>query len=212
MACTTNWCILLFLVILIIYLLLDRSYATEALTDLSQQSLDQAKSMLSTYPTQSGYTAQVDKKDSTQTTEAITPHGYTAGAELSTIDAQPPAKAAKDDMSRPGPQANDAPVIDYYAKHMQDSTQQKDFNVADFLPKEINNDWFNTDLTKAQNEIDQLTLIEISRFCQGVDTVGQSMKNASRDIRGTVPNPKIVVGPWMNSSYDPDTNIKSWTT
>jgi hypothetical protein len=43
-----------------------------------------------------------------------------------------------------------------------------------------------------------------------VDTVGQSMKNPSYDIRGNIPCPKIVVSPFMNSSYDPDTNLRSW--
>lgn len=43
----------------------------------------------------------------------------------------------------------------------------------------------------------------------GVDTVGSSKKNASYDLRGTLPCPKFVVSPWMNSTYEPDTNIKS---
>ena len=117
---------------------------------------------------------------------------------------------AKNQMTTP--QNADASVVNYFSKQMENNTQVKDFNVADFLPQEINQEWFNTDLTKAQNEIDQATLIEISRFCQGVDTVGQSMKNASYDIRGNIPNPKLTVSPFLNSSYEPDTNIKSWST
>lgn len=43
----------------------------------------------------------------------------------------------------------------------------------------------------------------------GVDTSGSSKKNASYDLRGSMPCPKFVVSPWMNSTYEPDTNIKT---
>ena len=42
----------------------------------------------------------------------------------------------------------------------------------------------------------------------GVNTQGSSRKNASLDIRGSPANPKTVVSPFLNSSIDPDTNIK----
>ena len=38
----------------------------------------------------------------------------------------------------------------------------------------------------------------------GVDTIGSSMKSASYDIRNTIPIPKKTVGPWQNSTIDPD--------
>ena len=43
----------------------------------------------------------------------------------------------------------------------------------------------------------------------GVDTQGSSKKNASSDLRGNIPCPKFVIGPWNNSTIDPDTNLKS---
>jgi len=42
----------------------------------------------------------------------------------------------------------------------------------------------------------------------GVNTQGTSRKNASLDIRGAPANPKTVVSPFLNSSIDPDVNIK----
>lgn len=97
-----------------------------------------------------------------------------------------------------------------FSKQMATDLDKETFNVKDFLPQEIHEEWFQTDLSNAKKELDQASLIDISKFCQGVDTVGQSLKNASHDIRGNVPNPKIVVSPFLNSSYQPDTNIKSW--
>jgi hypothetical protein len=101
-------------------------------------------------------------------------------------------------------------AINKFSQQMENDVMKDSFNIKDFLPQEIHDEWFQTDLTNAKNEVDQSALIDISKFCQGVDTVGQSLKNPSYDLRGNIPNPKIVVSPWQNSSYDPDTNIKSW--
>jgi hypothetical protein len=38
----------------------------------------------------------------------------------------------------------------------------------------------------------------------GVDTVGQSLRNASHDLRSEVPNPQVQVSPWMISTISPD--------
>lgn len=38
----------------------------------------------------------------------------------------------------------------------------------------------------------------------GVDTVGNSLRNANRSIRDEPANPKTAVSPWMNSTIDPD--------
>jgi hypothetical protein len=38
----------------------------------------------------------------------------------------------------------------------------------------------------------------------GVDTVGQSNRNASWDIRSLPANPQVQVSPWMQSTIEPD--------
>lgn len=40
----------------------------------------------------------------------------------------------------------------------------------------------------------------------GVNTVGQSLRNASWDLRSEPPNPQVSVSPWLNSTIEPDTN------
>jgi len=40
----------------------------------------------------------------------------------------------------------------------------------------------------------------------GVNTVGQSLRNASWDLRSEPPNPQVNVSPWLNSTISPDTN------
>ena len=82
------------------------------------------------------------------------------------------------------------------------------YNAKDYLPKEINEKWFDTDFSQAKFNINDDKLINTQRYIIGINTVGQSLKNASYDIRGTIPNPKFSVSPWNNSTYEPDYNIK----
>lgn len=80
---------------------------------------------------------------------------------------------------------------------------------SEFLPQELNKNWFDKDFNKV-TEIDQDTLIDVSQYSSGMDTVGQTLKNPSYDIRGNIPNPKNIISPFLNSSIEPDNNIKSW--
>ena len=84
----------------------------------------------------------------------------------------------------------------------------QNYDAKDFLPKEINDQWFDTDFSQAKNNINDDKLINTERYVIGINTVGQSLKNASYDIRGTIANPKFSVSPWNNSTYEPDYNIK----
>lgn len=84
----------------------------------------------------------------------------------------------------------------------------KNYNAKDYLPKEVNNEWFNTDFSQAKYKSNDDKLINTEKYIIGVNTVGQSLKNASYDIRGSVNVPKYSVSPWNNSTIEPDYNIK----
>lgn len=43
----------------------------------------------------------------------------------------------------------------------------------------------------------------------GVNTVGQSLRNANRQLRSEPANPQIKVSPWLQSTIDPDVNRKA---
>ena len=83
------------------------------------------------------------------------------------------------------------------------------YQSKDYLPQEVNNTWFETDLSNAKYDVNNNKLINTDKFAIGINTVGQSLKNPSYDIRGTIPNPKITVSPWMQSTIEPDFNIAS---
>jgi len=79
------------------------------------------------------------------------------------------------------------------------------FDVDKYLPQEVNDDWF--EVQPEPISVKNRHLINITKPI-GINTIGTSLKNASYDIRGTPANPKFVVSPFLNSSIEPDTNLK----
>ena len=196
---TSKLCIILFLIFVAIYLL-DTCKSVESMTPVEQNtdSNNKANVVVNTSSSGNAYTTtqSVVSTNSAPNEHLISPPG------IEDSNKYAPIGSSKVEV--------DNKLVKDYSDKLAENLAQKDFNVKDFLPQEINEDWFNTDLSKAQNEMDAGTLIDIARFCQGVDTIGQSLKNPSYDIRGNIPNPKITVSPFLNSSYEPDTNLRSW--
>ena len=79
------------------------------------------------------------------------------------------------------------------------------FKSEEYLAKETNQNWF--EVPPEPISIKNRHLINISRPI-GVNTIGNSLRNPSYDLRGSPPNPKFVVSPWMQSTIEPDLNIK----
>ena len=44
----------------------------------------------------------------------------------------------------------------------------------------------------------------------GINTVGQSLKNANQSLRSDPPIPQVAVGPWLQSTIEADTNRKQF--
>jgi hypothetical protein len=44
----------------------------------------------------------------------------------------------------------------------------------------------------------------------GINTVGQTLRNANLQIRSEPPNPQVIVSPWLQSTINPDMNRKSF--
>jgi len=81
------------------------------------------------------------------------------------------------------------------------ATEKDKYNLDNYLPLETkDNDWFETIET---TDVKNRHLINIYRPC-GVNTSGSSHKNVSQDIRGEPPCPKETLGPWYQSSIEPD--------
>lgn len=93
----------------------------------------------------------------------------------------------------------------YVGKNTKIDNPYDMFKVDELLPQEMKKDWFEVmpDAIKVKNR----HLINVTKPI-GVNTIGSSLRNPSYDIRGTPSCPKFVVSPWMQSSIEPDVNIK----
>jgi len=74
------------------------------------------------------------------------------------------------------------------------------YNVDNYLPQTTNDEWFQT--VKEPIPIKNRSLINTVRHA-GLDTIGNSNRNASRDIRGEPVAPKMIVSAFNNSSIEP---------
>jgi len=75
-------------------------------------------------------------------------------------------------------------------------------NPAELLPRDTNSQWAQLN-PSGKGELANINLLK-SGYHIGIDTVGQSLRNANLQIRSEPPNPQLNVGPWMQSTIEPD--------
>jgi hypothetical protein len=75
-------------------------------------------------------------------------------------------------------------------------------NPADLLPKDTNSQWAQLN-PSGKGELSNINLLKAG-YHIGIDTIGQTLRNANLQIRSEPPNPQLYVGPWMQSTIEPD--------
>ncbi len=75
-------------------------------------------------------------------------------------------------------------------------------NPADLLPKDNNSQWAQLN-PAGKGDLENINLLKAG-YHIGIDTVGQTLRNANLQIRSEPPNPQVNVGPWNLSSIEPD--------
>ena len=75
-------------------------------------------------------------------------------------------------------------------------------NPAELLPKDSNSQWAQLN-PSGKGELANVNLLKAG-YHIGIDTVGQSLRNANLQIRSEPPNPQLNVGPWNSSTIEPD--------
>lgn len=73
---------------------------------------------------------------------------------------------------------------------------------SELLPKDKNSEWAKLN-PHGSGELSQVSLLKAGHHV-GVNTVGNSLRNANLQLRSEPPNPQGNVGPWMQSTIDPD--------
>jgi hypothetical protein len=75
---------------------------------------------------------------------------------------------------------------------------------ADLLPRDANSLWAQVNPSGQGSLADQNFLT--SGFHLGINTVGQSLRNANRQLRSEPLNPQVKVSPWLQTTIEPDIN------
>lgn len=76
-------------------------------------------------------------------------------------------------------------------------------NPSELLPKNSsNNQWAQLN-PSGKGELANVNLLKAG-YHIGIDTIGQTLRNANLQIRSEPPNPQLYVGPWQQSTIQPD--------
>ena len=75
-------------------------------------------------------------------------------------------------------------------------------NPAELLPKDANSQWAQLN-PSGKGELSNINLLKAG-YHIGIDTIGQTLRNANLQIRSEPPNPQLNVGPWNQSTIEPD--------
>ena len=75
-------------------------------------------------------------------------------------------------------------------------------NPSELLPKDTNTQWAQLN-PSGKGELANVNLLKAG-YHIGIDTIGQTLRNANLQIRSEPPNPQLYVGPWNTSTIEPD--------
>ena len=74
---------------------------------------------------------------------------------------------------------------------------------SELLPKDTNSQWAQLNPT-GSGDLENVNLLR-SGYHMGIDTVGNTLRNANLQLRSEPSNPQMNVGPWNNTTISPDT-------
>ena len=81
-------------------------------------------------------------------------------------------------------------------------SQKSQPDPAALLPKDQNNAWSQLNPSGGGN-LDGVNLLKAGHHI-GIDTIGQSLRNANLQLRSEPANPQLNIGPWNNTTMEPD--------
>ena len=77
---------------------------------------------------------------------------------------------------------------------------------SELLPGDANSTWAQVN-PAGQGELGDQNFLNAG-YHVGVNTVGQTLRNANLQLRSEPPNPQVKVSPWLQSTIEPDSNRK----
>ena len=73
---------------------------------------------------------------------------------------------------------------------------------ASLLPKDENSEWARLN-PAGKGELNDVNMLKAGHHI-GIDTIGQSLRNANLQLRSEPANPQVNVGPWNQTTMTPD--------
>ena len=89
-------------------------------------------------------------------------------------------------------------------QHPKDCFPKDQLTPGELLPGDSNTKWAES-VPAGQGELGDQNFLTAG-YHVGVNTVGQTLRNANRQIRSEPPNPQVKVSPWLQTTIETDTN------
>lgn len=89
-------------------------------------------------------------------------------------------------------------------QHPKDCFPKDQLTPGELLPGDPNSKWSES-VPSGQGELGDQNFLTAG-YHVGVNTVGQTLRNANRQIRSEPPNPQVKVSPWLQTTIETDTN------
>ena len=103
-----------------------------------------------------------------------------------------------------GANAVPEPVVEAPSTPPPVQCQPRDrLSAEDLLPKDAANSQFAQVNPAGQGDADSRNHLTAG-YTLGVNSIGNSLRNANRQLRSEPPNPQLKVSPWMNTTIGPD--------
>jgi hypothetical protein len=87
------------------------------------------------------------------------------------------------------------------AQKPQGCYPREQMNPAELLPHDVNSQW--AAVNPAAGDLQGKNFLSAGALV-GVNTIGQSLRNANYQLRAEPPNPQMNVSPWLQSTIEPD--------
>ncbi len=100
-----------------------------------------------------------------------------------------------------GAEGSLGPVPIAGAQKPQGCYPREQLNPLELLPHDANSQW--AAVNPAAGDLQGKNFLSAGALV-GVNTIGQSLRNANYQLRAEVPNPQMNISPWLNSTIEPD--------
>ena len=113
----------------------------------------------------------------------------------------------QNEVFKPYENGNDSNPLQLNNNQLPTDCYPKDqLTPSELLPGDANSKWSQVNPSGQGDLADQNFLN--AGYHLGVNTVGQTLRNANLQLRSEPPNPQVKVSPWLQTTIEPDTNRK----